>query len=1380
MKKQILSFCAALALAVNCTVFEFSTVINGLVDNIVANASSTVVYNANEFDTFKDRTIQDVADEYSKALAAGSTYVDGDTSSYYSTAASLEDPYSAGVVTADTLEAMQAMTNFHRWLLGLDELTADCTVSDAATYNLQEQAFCRNWYWAHDITALEGYTIPEGMDEDLWAIGVPVNHNILASGFTPRAAITGWLNEGYNLSTQTWDTLGHRWAILQGTLSNMQYGYCGKIAIGRVVSKTNTMDEAYAAFPAPGYMPNDMVEPVLSSWSVELNTDVLSVTDTSDVTVTITNLSDNTVFTRTGDDILFETGLAANSRISFIQPDDYNTSLGYYDDSYTVVIDGLTDASGNDAEIKYTVNFVDISSYTSSSAASVDTEFSTYYVYSDLNTTEDLTEIASILPDTVRVTSEAGLTVDVEVSGEWKLDEENSCWTNSVDNDALPSTIIYNSSVLSNITIPYEITSENTTLWSKLSISPSSPSEGDSGYMAVYHYYSNFTGTRIYQVTTDDNGSYIGTQRFDSQTSEEFDSDSSDVSYVDNEGETKVSPWQYFNVECFTQEDNGDYISFYYNPSYVYKSYAPAYVCNQFQTISGLTHTYDNGVVTTEATCTEDGVKTYTCSVCGETYTEAITATGHTYTSEITKEATCTEDGVITYTCTACGDTYTEAITSAGSHTYDEGVVTTAATCTEDGVKTYTCTACGETYTEAIAATGHNYVAETTKEATTDEEGLITYTCSNCGDVYTETIPALGHSFTSEITTEPTCTEDGVMTYTCTDDGCGYSYTEVIPATGHTEVIDEAVDATCTETGLTEGSHCSVCGEVLEEQEVIPATGHSYTSKVTTAATCGTAGVRTYTCSNCGDTYTESIAATGEHSYTSEITQEATCVSAGTKTYTCSVCGDTYTEAISATGEHSYTSSVTKAATCAETGVRTYTCSVCGDSYTETIAKTSSHSYTSKVTTAATCTTAGVRTYTCSVCGDTYTTTIAATGHSYTSKITTAATCGTAGVRTYTCSNCGDTYTTSIAATGNHTYTSKVTKAATCTTAGTRTYTCSVCGDTYTTSIAATGHSYTTKTIAATYAAQGYTLHTCSNCGNTYKDNYTAKKTVPATTASTSFTPTASSVKISWTKVSVASGYQVQRYNSSTSSWSTVKTITSGSTTSYTDSSLSGGTTYKYRVRAYVTYNGTNYYGSYSSTITTTTKPAKVTASSSYTKTTSAITIKWTKVSGASGYQVQRYNSSSKSWSTVKTITSGSTVSYKNTGLSSGTTYKYRVRAYTTLNGTKYYGSYSSTITTSTKPAKVTISSTSKSKTAIKLTWKKVTGASGYQVQRYNSSTKKWVTVKTIKSGSTVSYKNTGLKKGTTYKYRIRAYRTVNGTKLYGAWSSTKKVTTKS
>ena len=146
------------------------------------------------------------------------------------------------------------------------------------------------------------------------------------------------------------------------------------------------------------------------------------------------------------------------------------------------------------------------------------------------------------------------------------------------------------------------------------------------------------------------------------------------------------------------------------------------------------THAATKIVNAVDATCTEDGYTGDTvCEICGETLAtgETIPATGHSYVSEVTTEATCTEDGVTTYTCSVCGDSYTETIDATG-HSY-ESTVTTEPTCTEDGVTTYTCTVCGDSYTETIDATGHSY------ESVTNDDGSVTYTCTVCGDTYTET-----------------------------------------------------------------------------------------------------------------------------------------------------------------------------------------------------------------------------------------------------------------------------------------------------------------------------------------------------------------------------------------------------------------------------------------------------------------------------------------------------------------------------------------------------------------------------------------------------------------------------------------------------------------
>ncbi len=145
-------------------------------------------------------------------------------------------------------------------------------------------------------------------------------------------------------------------------------------------------------------------------------------------------------------------------------------------------------------------------------------------------------------------------------------------------------------------------------------------------------------------------------------------------------------------------------------------------------------HSWGNGAVTKAATCTESGIRTYTCS-CGETRTETILATGHQWSEwNVMKEATATEDGLRERSCSVCGQKDQQTIPHDGhTHTWDSGTVTKAATCTESGIRTYTCS-CGETKTETILATGHQWSAWTvTKEATESEEGSKERSCSACG-----------------------------------------------------------------------------------------------------------------------------------------------------------------------------------------------------------------------------------------------------------------------------------------------------------------------------------------------------------------------------------------------------------------------------------------------------------------------------------------------------------------------------------------------------------------------------------------------------------------------------------------------------------------------
>ena len=231
--------------------------------------------------------------------------------------------------------------------------------------------------------------------------------------------------------------------------------------------------------------------------------------------------------------------------------------------------------------------------------------------------------------------------------------------------------------------------------------------------------------------------------------------------------------------------------------------------------IPALGHAWDNGVITTAPTCENAGVKTFTCTRCNETKTEAISATGHTPVQIPEKPATCTEPGHKAGTkCSVCG-----AILSG---------------------------------LEEIPAKGHAVVVDPAVEPTCTKTGLTEGKhCSVCNEVIVaqKIISAKGHTVVVDSAVEPTCTEPGKTEGKhCSVCNAVIVAQEVIPAKGHTVVIDPAVEPTCTEPGKTEGKHCSVCNEVIVAQEIIPAIGHKPVIRDAKGATLTEEG---YT----GDTY---------------------------------------------------------------------------------------------------------------------------------------------------------------------------------------------------------------------------------------------------------------------------------------------------------------------------------------------------------------------------------------------------------------------------------------------------------------------------------------------------------------------------------------------
>ena len=628
--------------------------------------------------------------------------------------------------------------------------------------------------------------------------------------------------------------------------------------------------------------------------------------------------------------------------------------------------------------------------------------------------------------------------------------------------------------------------------------------------------------------------------------------------------------------------------------------------------------------------------------------------------------------GTVTITAkTTNGLTANAQIKVVSGHTFGTWTTTKNATCTQVGTKSRKCTVCGKTETQTIAKTGHKSVTDKAIPATCTTDGKTEGShCSVCGAVIKaqDTIKATGHKFGNWTTTKSaTCTESGTQIRKC--ETCGATESKSLSAKGHTEVVDKAIPATCTTDGKTEGSHCSVCGAVIKAQDTIKATGHKFGNWTTTkSATCTESGTQIRKCETCGATESKSLSAKG-HTEVVDKAIPATCTTDGkTEGSHCSVCGAVIKaqDTIKATGHKFGNWTTTKSATCTESGTQIRKCETCGATESKSL---SAKGHTEVVDKAipATCTADGKTEGShCSVCGAVIKaqTTITATGHKSSGWIVDkTASIGVKGSKHKECTVCKK-----VLETAEIPALSRISISKASVTLSTSTY----------------AYDGKAKKPGVTVKLNGKTLKNSTDYTVSYSNNTkvgTAKVTIKGKGNYTGSVSKTYSIKNNFKKATVSS--------ISTKAF-TGKNITQSITVKYNGKTLKKGTDYtvscsnnKSIGTATVKITGK---GSYTGTITKTFKinPAKQEIQK-LTAKSKAFFVDWAQKGSATGYEIQ-YATNSKFTSAKKvTITNNKTDKTTISKLSGNKKYYVRVRSYTTVKGTKYYGAWSASKSVTTK-----------------------------------------------------------------------------------------------
>ena len=772
---------------------------------------------------------------------------------------------------------------------------------------------------------------------------------------------------------------------------------------------------------------------------------------------------------------------------------------------------------------------------------------------------------------------------------------------------------------------------------------------------------------------------------------------------------------------------------------------------------------HKNLTVTTlkEPTCQSEGTSQEVCNDCGYTKTSPINKSNHVH--ELTRTpANCVNGGYVTYDCKYCDNTITVEESSPLGHDWGNWTEDEKATCTKSGKKHRLCKRCNEKQEETIDKTGHKYDSyETVKNATCTEKGVIKFTCTRCNEEITEDVAPLGHETVLYPAVKATCTTPGKTEGKyCTKCKTMYVVQTDVPAKGHDEEITPEIPATCNGKGMSEGRICKVCGEVTKKRSELPAKGHNPVIIPGIEPTCISKGLTEgKKCANCGTVYVEQQEIpTSGHVIVIDKALPATCTKTGlTEGSHCSACGEVLMKQVivPATG-HSPVYYDIVPPTCDEVGKTAGSkCSVCTEILEGLeLVPPLGHQEEIYQQKDATCTEPGMSEgRKCLVCGivTKEQKIIPAKGHDEVSVSAVSATCQRTGLTEgRKCLVCkAVTVEQKTVEKTEHRYVATGAIAPTCTKPGTTAgKKCEICGlvASVPTTTPALGHSVKEELVKkATFAAEGEKDTYCERCNirlSTEKFGYV--KTIKLSTTSYIYDG-----KVKKPAVTVLD--------------SNGKALVNGVdyTLTYGKGRTEPGL---YRIK--ITLAG-NYSGS--KKVSFTIAPPKTTVKAG--QTTSTIKIAWTKVHGADGYRVYRYDTSTSKWAVVIKSTTATSHTFKS--LDSGKQYTYAVKPFKRADGKVIWSKYTSIVTV-TKPLAPTISSAeSTSAGSATINWKKVTGATGYVVYystNKNSGYKKWVAT------SAQTYTRNKLTSGKTYYIKIKAYTRTESGNIYSGASNARAV----